>query len=170
MELYSERSTLIDENSCPVHVPQLSSEWVFVICHNRPISQILQCICPISLPRYTIRIRNVHISVLNGIFWDNGQVHCGVCQAGLLECLLHIPSVYPGSNPKIHDEIMTLSVLLVFCERNYRWRWFPWQRAHYAEFWCLISHWGHWWRRLQPTSSIITDAKSLASNLDYFAR
>ena len=32
------------------------------------------------------------------------------------------------------------------------------------------THWGHWWRRLQPTSSIITDAKSLDSNLDYFAR
>ena len=31
-----------------------------------------------------------------------------------------------------------------------------------------ITHWGHWWRRLQPTSSIITDAKSLDSNLDYF--
>ena len=23
------------------------------------------------------------------------------------------------------------------------------------------THWGHWWRRLQPTSSIITDAKSI---------
>ena len=33
----------------------------------------------------------------------------------------------------------------------------------------LYSHWGHWWRRLQPTSSIITDAKSVDSNLDDFA-
>ena len=32
------------------------------------------------------------------------------------------------------------------------------------------SHWGHWWRRLQPTSSIITDAKSFDSNRDDFAR
>ena len=27
------------------------------------------------------------------------------------------------------------------------------------------SHWGHWWRGLQPMSSIITDAKSVDSNL-----
>ena len=33
-----------------------------------------------------------------------------------------------------------------------------------------ISHRGHWWRRLQPTSSIITDAKSVDSNLYDFAR
>ena len=34
------------------------------------------------------------------------------------------------------------------------------------------AHWGHWWRRwrrLQPTSSIITDAKSVDSNLYNFA-
>ena len=30
--------------------------------------------------------------------------------------------------------------------------------------------WGHWWRRLQPTSSIITDTKSVDSNRDDFAR
>ena len=32
------------------------------------------------------------------------------------------------------------------------------------------SHWGHWWRRLQPTSSIITDAKSIDLNLVDFGR
>ena len=37
-------------------------------------------------------------------------------------------------------------------------------------WWRPGAHWGHWWRRLHPTSSIITDAKSLDSNLDYFAR
>ena len=34
---------------------------------------------------------------------------------------------------------------------------------------CRESHWGHWWRRLQPTSSIVTDAKSADSNLYNFA-
>ena len=29
-------------------------------------------------------------------------------------------------------------------------------------------HWGHWWRRLQPTSSIITDTKSVDANLVNF--
>ena len=32
------------------------------------------------------------------------------------------------------------------------------------------SHWVHWWRPLQPTSSVITDAKSADLNLDDFAR
>ena len=32
------------------------------------------------------------------------------------------------------------------------------------------SHWGHWWCPLQPTSSVITDAKSADLNLDDFAR
>ena len=34
----------------------------------------------------------------------------------------------------------------------------------------IITHWGHWWRRLQPTSSIIADAKSVDSNLVDFDR
>ena len=36
--------------------------------------------------------------------------------------------------------------------------------------WCQRAHWGHWWRPLQPTSSIITDAKSVDSNLVDFDR
>ena len=35
--------------------------------------------------------------------------------------------------------------------------------------WEIPSHRGHWWRWLQPTSSIITDAKSVYSNLYNFA-
>ena len=33
-----------------------------------------------------------------------------------------------------------------------------------------LSHWVHWWRQLQPTASVITDAKSADLNLDDFAR
>ena len=36
------------------------------------------------IPHYTIQNRNVHISVLNGVLWDMGQVHCVVCEIGLL--------------------------------------------------------------------------------------
>ena len=36
--------------------------------------------------------------------------------------------------------------------------------------WNNSSHRGHWWCRLQPTSSIITDAKLVDSNLYNFAR
>ena len=35
-------------------------------------------------PQYTIQNRNVHITVLNGALWDLGQVHCGICEIGLL--------------------------------------------------------------------------------------
>ena len=36
------------------------------------------------IPQCTIQNRNVHISVLNGAMWDMGQVHCGICEFGLL--------------------------------------------------------------------------------------
>ena len=36
------------------------------------------------IPQCTIQNRNVHISVLNGALWDMEQVHCGICEIGLL--------------------------------------------------------------------------------------
>ena len=35
------------------------------------------------IPQYTIQNRNVHISVLNGVLWDMGKVHCDICEIGL---------------------------------------------------------------------------------------
>ena len=29
-------------------------------------------------PQYTYQNRTVCISVLNGVLWDNGRVHCGI--------------------------------------------------------------------------------------------
>ena len=37
------------------------------------------------IPQYTIQNRNVQISVLNGVLWDMGQVHCGISDIDLLE-------------------------------------------------------------------------------------
>ena len=37
------------------------------------------------IPQCTIQNRNVHISVLNGTLWDTDQVHCGICEIGLLQ-------------------------------------------------------------------------------------
>ena len=37
------------------------------------------------IPQCTIQNRNVHISVLNGALWDMEQVHCGICEIGLLQ-------------------------------------------------------------------------------------
>ena len=36
------------------------------------------------IPQYTIQNKNVHISVLNGALRDTEQVHCGICEIGLL--------------------------------------------------------------------------------------
>ena len=38
----------------------------------------------LHIPQYTIQNRNVHISVLNGVLWDMGQVHFGIPETGLL--------------------------------------------------------------------------------------
>ena len=39
------------------------------------------------IPQSTIHYRNVHISVLNGTLldMDHEQVHCGICEIGLLD-------------------------------------------------------------------------------------
>ena len=36
------------------------------------------------IPQWSNQKRNVHISVLNGAFWDMGQVQCGICEIGIL--------------------------------------------------------------------------------------
>ena len=41
------------------------------------------------IPQCTIQNRNVHISVLNGVLWDMGQVHHGICET--IMHLSHIP-------------------------------------------------------------------------------
>ena len=33
------------------------------------------------IPQYTIQKRNVHISVLNDVLWDVGQVHCDIVRS-----------------------------------------------------------------------------------------
>ena len=39
------------------------------------------------IPQGTIQNRNVYISALNGALWVMGQVHCGICEFGLLDSL-----------------------------------------------------------------------------------
>ena len=36
------------------------------------------------MTQYIIQNRNVQISVLNGVLWDRRQVHCAICEIGLL--------------------------------------------------------------------------------------
>ena len=55
-----------------------SDRWMQLINQIYPtvhLSHISQC---------PIKNRNVHISVLNIALWDIGQVHCGICEFGLL--------------------------------------------------------------------------------------
>ena len=35
------------------------------------------------IPQYTNQYRNVHISVLNGVFWDMEQLYRGICETDL---------------------------------------------------------------------------------------
>ena len=51
-----------------------------------PNLQIPECTCSIS-QNAPFRTRNVHISVLNGAFWDMEQAHSGICDIGLLCCI-----------------------------------------------------------------------------------
>ena len=44
-----------------------------------------------NIPQCTIQYRIVHISVLNGVYWDMRQVHCGICECGVLEAMFHTP-------------------------------------------------------------------------------
>ena len=41
---------------------------------------------PVLYP--TMRNRNVHISILNGVLWDMELVHCGICEIALLMWLV----------------------------------------------------------------------------------
>ena len=36
----------------------------------------------VHIPECSIQNRNVHISVLNGTFWDMEQVHSEICELG----------------------------------------------------------------------------------------
>ena len=57
--------------------------------HKGPVTRKMypfdDVIMPIwQRPQCIIQNRNVHISVLNGALWYMGQVHCGICEIGLL--------------------------------------------------------------------------------------
>ena len=64
--------------ACSVPSQCLNQCWLIF---NRPISQTPQFTCHM----YTIENRNGHISVPNGVLCDMEQVHCGICETGLLD-------------------------------------------------------------------------------------
>ena len=66
--------------------------------------------------------------------------------------------VWRRSGHKPLSELMMVSLLMHICVTRPQW------------VNTVTSHWGHWWRPLQPTSSITTDAKSVDSNLVDFDR
>ena len=86
---------------------------------DRPISQIPQCICPIS--HYTPLWNRFLFQ--SGVLWDMGQMHCGICETGLSEyyqapttnfswdgllCLTWIFSLQKSRLMKSYDRINTL--------------------------------------------------------------
>ena len=50
------------------------------------------------IPLCTIQNKNVCISVLNGVLWDMGLVHCGICGIGLLNLMVSGKSISYGSS------------------------------------------------------------------------
>ena len=54
----------------------------------------------------TIKNRNVHISVLNGVLWDMEQVYCVICEIGLLI----IMSLNPGIPSRLHKWVLMLNI------------------------------------------------------------
>ena len=71
-------------NWIPISVPAFSS---IQMCDEKyqtnANSQILQCACSISY-NAPFRTEHVYIYVLNGAFWDMEEVHCEICETGLL--------------------------------------------------------------------------------------
>ena len=54
------------------------------------------------IPQYTIQNRNAHISVLNGVLCDMGQVYCGICEIRLLQCNRFSRKYSHNMYPKVH--------------------------------------------------------------------
>ena len=56
---------------------------------------------PVLYP--TMRNRNVHISILNGVLWDMELVHCGICEIALSIWLVS-SNLSCNVNPEMHLE------------------------------------------------------------------
>ena len=50
---------------------------------------------PVPYPTIQFENGNVHISALNGAFWDVGQVHFGIVSLVYYCCMLHGPCAFP---------------------------------------------------------------------------
>ena len=69
----------------PFHLAAPSHYWIQqIIIVNRPILTN-PTVHLSNIPQSTIQNRNVYISVLSGALLDMGQVHCGICEIGLLD-------------------------------------------------------------------------------------
>ena len=90
-----DRSSIDSEETSLLHVYRLHKRIVGVkvtlYTSTMQLSHIPQC---------TVQNRNVHISVLNGTFWDIEQVHCGICKIGLLKRKSGLVSQYNNKNRK----------------------------------------------------------------------
>ena len=69
---------------------------VYIVCCRSflPTNQLSCCTKKLTMYlsyilEYTIRNRSVHSSILNGVLWDMGRVHCGICKAGVIYSRAH---------------------------------------------------------------------------------
>ena len=94
---------------------------------------------------------SVHVTLCATIYFRN-QPFSGWCDKSRLKTIWHTVSLQQGW-------VFYWCPVREFCRQgNFVFTNLP------------ITHWVHWWRPLQPTSSVITDAKSADLNLDDFAR
>ena len=95
------------------------------------------------IPQYIIKKRNVHISVLNGVLWDMGQVHCEIRAISLFGepmpsiyiqsalyiwwCVMWIHDAYwDFSLIELHNEFWSITFYQWYQSQNYELP-FKWQ-------------------------------------------
>ena len=96
------------------------------------------------IPQCTMRNRNVHISILNGVLWDMELVHCGICEIALLIWLVSSYLICNVNSVMHLEKILELSfsckmtseVLKIFTsDIEYQF-----SRGHDTQFWHLMCH------------------------------
>ena len=118
--------------------------------------------------------RNVHISILNGVFWDMKLVHCGMCEIALLIWLV---SSYLSCNVNsvMHLKKNTwiklfmqnvFTVVLKFFTTDIEYQFF--QRSwHNFDIWCVtvtLVHSGHALNHPQTHRNWFTESNSFFSD------
>ena len=111
------------------------------------------------IPQYTTQNRNVHISVLSGVLWDMGQVHCGICEIGLLTphislvmgryelfvffalqvwSVSHCSVIYTHIWPCYSSPLCTYEIFFMLnLASKHMWCWYMWEALYIYIYTCI---------------------------------